>query len=452
MGDFGMRAGGDGRVVHRHTMGVRKQLLFSYLAAAAIVAAPIVATPFYAVALGARDWGLVAFVLLMQLICLLFDQGFSQGLVKELTEARVHNPGALEGLVRRLERCYWGLSMLLAAGVLAVSPLLVRHLASSGVPPDRTYPALCLAAAWLAVQLPGSLHKSVLASLEWHVQNAQTTTVAQVIRHGGAMCLLVIAPHVELFLAWQVAVAGGEAALRRSQARRGLRELVRVVDGPMAPATIRLVPVLQRCGQMSLAVLLGGATVYLDRVIVAGALSAESLGIYTLASTAAVGGMQAIYPICQIALPRLIAARSRPEEVKRINRYLTLGIAGVVVLLATVFVGVGDRLLAVWLRSDRLVGEVTPLLHWLLLGSVLNAFYNIGYLNWLAQGRHGTILRIYAFCLFCGLVVLPWLVTHHGLQGAAAGWVLTNAVSLAFSLGWLFGPMSPQYRHSRIGR
>jgi len=81
--------------------------------------------------------------------------------------------------------------------------------------------------------------------------------------------------------------------------------------------------------------------------------------------------------------------------------------------------------------------QVYPMLAVLLAGTAFNAFYNIGYVNWLAHQKVYRILQVNALSLALSVVLIPLFISSQGTIGAAFGWLAINVVGLVLSLGWL---------------
>ena len=100
-----------------------------------------------------------------------------------------------------------------------------------------------------------------------------------------------------------------------------------------------------------------------------------------------------------------------------------------------------ERLKATWVNPRRLSAaaaeRVAPVLAVLLVGSALNAFYNIGYMHWLVQGLPRRILAVNLSALLLSVTLVPLFVRNFGVIGAAVGWLVINFLGFALSLGWV---------------
>jgi O-antigen/teichoic acid export membrane protein len=83
------------------------------------------------------------------------------------------------------------------------------------------------------------------------------------------------------------------------------------------------------------------------------------------------------------------------------------------------------------------VEAIYPLLALLLVGTALNAFYNVGYISWIVHEKTRRIFQVNAWALILSVVLIPFLVAWQGTIGAAFGWLAINLIGLIFSLEWI---------------
>ncbi|MGH8497982.1 MAG: hypothetical protein ACRERV_04120, partial [Methylococcales bacterium] len=165
--------------------------------------------------------------------------------------------------------------------------------------------------------------------------------------------------------------------------------------------------------------------------------SIEQFGYYTIAASAAAGVLQFIYPLVQAVLPRAVQLRGDAVALRALSMKLVWSIGLVVLLGVLVYWFGGEWILTLWLKNSQAVSVVYPLLSVLLLGTAFNAFYNVGYINWLAHERIGRVLQVNAASLLLAFLLIPPLVLWQGTIGAAFGWLTINLIGFALSLEWL---------------
>ena len=132
----------------------------------------------------------------------------------------------------------------------------------------------------------------------------------------------------------------------------------------------------------------------MDKIVLSRMVTLEQFGYYTVASSAALGLLLLISPLVQAVLPRAVQLRGQPLALRHLSFKLMGLIAGMVIGCAAVFICCGRWLLMLWLHDATAVEVIHPLLSVLLLGTAMNAFYNIGYIHWLVQERVGRILSV----------------------------------------------------------
>jgi O-antigen/teichoic acid export membrane protein len=106
-------------------------------------------------------------------------------------------------------------------------------------------------------------------------------------------------------------------------------------------------------------------------------------------------------------------------------------------ILVSAFIFAGKAILGLWLHDMSVVEIVYPVLALLVIGTGMNGIYNVGYMNWLAEGSVKKILRVNVLSLLLAIIFTPIFITNYGMQGAACGWLVINGVGMLFSLDWL---------------
>lgn len=418
-------------------MAIKQNILANYLGSAIVGLAPILALPWYLSALGPKQFGLISFVMLLQALLGLFDAGLSQALIREF--AVRHGQSASErqsagSLLYAFERIYWVFAFLLAVlTALLAKPVSSHWLNLGDLSPHLGTVAVWGAAALFLAQFPGSVYKSALVGTQAQVGLNVLSASFMLARHVGGVLIVQAWPQVAVYLMWHVAVSLIETALRgwlawaRVRAPRGQFE--------WDSATLR--SAWRWAFGLSGAAWVGALTVQMDRVFLSRLVQVDQLGYYSIAATVAAGSLQAIYPLVQAVMPRAVQLRNDHKAVRRLILRLARAISLVVVIGALGYFALGHWLMAKWLHNPQAEAVVYPILTVLLLGTALNAFYNIGYVNWLVQDKIFRILQVNVVGLLLAVVLIPLFVTYFGTIGAAIGWLGINLTGFLMSLGWI---------------
>jgi O-antigen/teichoic acid export membrane protein len=289
------------------------------------------------------------------------------------------------------------------------------------------------AAFLFSAQFPGSIYRSLLVGAQAQVVLNGVMAVGALMRHIGGVIVVFVCPTILTYLIWHVSIALLETLVRGNFAWNTLgikRKNVKWVAGELRP-------IWQQVAGMSGAALLGALTVQMDKTILSRMATVEQFGYYTIASTVAGGMLQLIYPLIQAVLPRAIELRSESAALRKLSIKLILLIALLSGFVALVFVTVGDWLLTFWLRNPAATIAVYPLLAILLVGTCLNTFYNVGYINWIVHEKILRVFQVNALALALSVALIPPLITLQGTIGAAFGWVVINLIGFVLSLEWL---------------
>jgi O-antigen/teichoic acid export membrane protein len=418
-------------------VSLKKNVVANYIGLGTAALAPVLALPWYLTALGPKLFGLVAFVSTLQAVLALLDAGLSQALVREFSvRMATHQIGHRSAgtLLFGFERLYWLFG--LCAGVLtAVSAgLIAEHwLQLNGLTVFTGRKAVYGAAAIFALQFPGSVYRSFLIGAQVQVPLNVITVVFALLRHGGGVAIVLAYPALGTYLLWQAGIALLESLVRARVSWRTIGLQRRTFS--WKPTELKRVGTW--CAGMSAATLLGALTVQMDKIILIRMITVEQFGYYVIASTVATGTLQLVYPVMQAVLPRAIRLREDCRALHDLYVKIAKIVAVISIVGATIYLLAGKQLIGFWLRSASAANAVYPLLTILLVGTALNAFYNVGYLNWIVQEKAKRILLVNSLSLVLSIILIPLLVGYLGAGGAAVGWLTINLVGFLISLEWI---------------
>lgn len=418
-------------------MSLKKNIIANYIGLGTAALAPVLALPWYLAALGPKLFGLVAFVNTLQTVLALLDAGLSQALVREFSvRVATHQLGhrAAGALLFGFEHLYWLFAFCAAIlTALVAGPISEHWLQLSGLPVLTGREAIYGAAAIFALQFPGSVYRSFLLGAQVQVPLNVVTVVCAILRHGGGIGIVMAYPSLATYLLWQAAMGLLETLTRAVLAWR----TISVQRRQFRWETDEIKKVGGWVAGMSAATLLGALTVQMDKIILSRMVSVEQLGYYSIAAMVALGMLQLVYPLFQALLPHAVQMRSDPIALRQLN-LKAVGLIGLIgAAVATIYCTAGQWLLQIWLKRPQIVHEVQPIITVLLIGTALNAVYNIGYIQWIVHEQFKRILQVNLLGLLLSVLLIPPFVSRYGTIGAAASWVSVNAVYLLCSTGWL---------------
>lgn len=402
-----------------------------------MAATPLLALPWYLGILGPKQFGLIGVMITIQTLLGLLDSGMSQALVREISvrlgAERDPKHQAAE-LLFGFERIYWVAAFLLSLFTAFLSTLISRYwLNLNGLQVSVGEEAVLGAAALFAVQFPGSIYRSMMVAGQVQVTLNIIMSSFVLLRHLGAVVLLLFFPAISTYILWFFVVGLTETMIRRYFAWRCLS----MVQRPRRWSMSVLKENWGIVAGMSVATWVGALTLQMDKIVLSRMAPIEQFGYYMIAASVSGGVLQMIYPLVQAVLPRAVQLRDDTSALYALNIRLFIGIALVVLTGVMVFVFAGRWLLSLWLADAEAVNVVFPLLAALLVGTALNAFYNVGYVNWIALDKIRRVMQVNLTAFLLSLMIMPFLVSLYGVVGAAFGWIVINSIGLILSLEWL---------------
>lgn len=416
---------------------IRQNIVANYVGAGSVSLLPVLALPFYLNALGPKQFGLVSFVAMLQAFFGLLDAGISQALIREIAhrfDGSVCGQKYTAKLLFGFERIYW-LFALLAGSVISLMANTISsewlHLGDTSITVARN--TVYAAAVIFVCQFPGAVYRSVLVGVQSQILLNKILLSAALLRHIGGVIVVLTWPTLSSYFIWQALISLVETLVRGRYAWASLGFKRSQIKWDTNDFRLQWGVVAGMAG----AVLLGALAVQIDKIILSRMVSIEQFGYYTLASTVAIGFLQLIYPISQAALPRATQLHSEPILLRKFYFKLTWLILLVTFFVAFIFIVSGKFLLGFWLNNQHSVDEIYPLISILLLGSGLNAFYNIGYIDWMVHEKVYRIYLVNIISITLSLSIIPILVLRYGVIGAAFGWLSMNLIGFLLSLGWL---------------
>lgn len=414
-----------------------KNVTFNYLGTAAAVTGPLIALPWYLSILGAENFGLIGFIITLQGILLLLESGLSQVSYREfavkLNKFKSDLPAAAN-LLSGFEKIYWSLSLAAAFLIISFSGLIAENwivLDEKSIPLGKQ--AVYGAAIIFIFQFPGGLYKGFLQAAEEQVVLNTILISCIILRHLFGVLIVFYLPSLLTYILWQISTIALETILRSYYSWKFVKTKRTFIT--FNYQTFR--PALTSAIKMSLVVVLGVLTTQLDRIILSAMVPIEQYGFYVIASAVSLGVLGLIHPFVIAIAPGMMQSHDNDKKMRNLNLRLTKIIASIVFIGAFLFIIGGEWFLEIWMRDIQAVNIIHPLLSILLIGSALNAFYHVGYYNWLAKHRSDRILLVNSIGLILTLIITPILIKSVGMIGATFGFVAMNFVSFVVSLEWI---------------
>ena len=421
-------------------MILKKNLFANYVGATLIIITPIVTLPWYLKLLGSEQFGLLSLANFLQTLLGLIDAGISQALIREFSIRFEKTPYGFKrcaNLLSGFERIYWIITITMTFLILISSQYLIKNWLNNDYISQENNLDIALygAIGLFVVQFPGCVYRGFLIGSENHILFNKILSSSIFFRSFFGLILLNIWPSLTTFFIWNFFVSFIEILLKMKFSWKILYPEMLLQKRDYLP---ELRKVQSNVTKLSLSVFLGALITNIDKIILSHIVPIKEFGYYVIATTIATGLLQTIYPLIQTLLP--IASKLVNERQKLKKLYIKTS-ATIFLIFSSISIFIlyyGEFFIQLWLKIHEAVYLVNYFLQFLLIGSFINALYNIGYVNWLAQNKISNILYVNIVGLITSLIFTPIFIHWYGTVGAAISWIAVSTIGFFMSIGWLW--------------
>lgn len=421
----------------------RYALVWSLASAILSAGLGLLLVPVYLHHLGTEAYGLIGFVLALQVWLQLLDLGLA---LTAGREAARYLAGAVSvahwrDLWHSMERVYLIMSCAMLLGIWASAPWIASQwLQLTALEVGTVVQAIRWLGAALALQWSCSLYKGALNGGHQQIWLARVNSFVALFR--GALTwggLVWIAPTLEVFAGCQFAAAAIEWAWHRLR----LRQIVPPGRPRFSADALRTV--WRFAGGLSLISVLATVQQQLDKLVLSKLLPLEQFAWIALAVTVSTAISVVIAPVFNLAAPRLtqLVAGGRADLIaheyhrhSQLAAWLTLPVAGTLI-------GFSGEVIGAWTGSPALARHVGPLVSIWMVGSAINALLHVPYALQLAHGWIRPALTLNAIAICVHLALLFWLIPLQGAMAGAIAWVAVNAIYLTAGMIWTHRKLLP---------
>jgi O-antigen/teichoic acid export membrane protein len=391
----------------------------------------VVFAPIYLHFFGIAEYGLFALLNSYMIVAALVDLGFSGAMTREIAKLSAVSPERMRDLVWTISLPYCAVGLALAIALYCASPWIASLVLSKedSISDAAVIQAVGFAGVGLACQLPAFLFGGGLAGLQRQDISNGIAVVATTLRHGVALALLWgLSGSVVIVIAWQAAVALLSAvallialwAQLPSSGRRPRFQVSHLRDTGKFASSL---------GGMAV---LGTVVMQADKTIVGALLPFAVVGHYMLASVIATNLMAIAQPVAAAAFPRLSHLIATKEwSSLRSNFSLLSQLTGLMSLPVMIVIAMlPAQTLLVWTGNAAVAQSAGPILRFLVIGTILNAFAAIPWELCIAMGRTAPLLVAAAVGCPLTLALVYFATLTFGPEGAAASMCFFPALIL----------------------
>ncbi len=389
----------------------------------------LVFVPLYIKFLGIEAYGLIGIYLSLMALLSVLDMGLSATLSRELARLSASQNTGQESrnLVRTMEAIYWGIGILIGAGISLLAPLLARHwvnVQSSSV--ATVEKAVIIMGFVAAFEWPGALYAGGLMGLQRQVHlNGIRAGMATLQSVGAVLILWLVSPTIIAFFKWQIFIS----TLQTFLLARGLWYALPATGEKIAFRRELLIKNWRFAAGMTGISVMVAVLTQLDKIILSKLLTLEMFGYYVLAFNVAGALTLLVNPIFSALFPRLsqLVVEKADADLSSLYHKGCQLLSLIVLPAAVTLIFFSKEILSLWIGTPDTVGNTYLLLSLISIGTGLNCVMTLPYALQLSFGW--TKLSFYKNVIACIVLVpiLLFMTSNYGGIGAAIVWIILNA-------------------------
>ncbi len=386
--------------------------------------------PLYIRFLGVESYGLIGFYLSWIAILGILDTGISATATREIAwlAARPKEREKIPVLLKSMEVVYWGIVLILGAGILAGAWFFgMNWFQTKSLPPELVREALMLMAISLVAQVPSGFYSAGLMGLQRQVECSGLLAFFGTIRGFGAVAVLwLIGPDIRVFFLWQIVAC----VLQTGFMRWLLWRRINIERYPAKFSIMILHSVKVFAGGMILITALSIVITQMDKMLLSRMVSLETFGFYMLAWTVASGLSRLATPLMQAFGPRFTELVSKEnDELLAKQVHLASQLMSVLILPpAALIIFCSKPILFFWTGNPSIAVGAWPILSAMVVGTVLSScsYPALSILYSRKQLRPVVIMNLISLLILLPLLIM--LIIHFGVMGAAFCWGLYGLI------------------------
>lgn len=389
--------------------------------------------PLYLKILGIEAFGLVGFYSTLLGVVAFADMGFTATLSREMARLSVNKDSAEEmrDLLRTYETAYGVISILLAALIWLVTPLITEHwLGSHTLPPRQIAATIRAMGIAIAFQLPAGLYTGGLMGLQRQIRGNSLQVGWGLLRGlGSVLVLSLFSPTILAFSVWQLM----SNAIYCLATRWSLWRALAFNSRPRFNCVMFSSRWRYAAGMAAMA-LISTLLTQTDKLAVSKMLSLEMLGYYTLAGALASVPIMLASPIALAVFPRftgLVGTGDRSSLTRLYHRMCELVAVAIIPGSLTLALFAGDFIFA-WTGSPGAAQRAGLVATLSIGGQLVQAISIVPYYLALAHGN----VKLYLYMGIVSLVIVTPLlimfILKFGIVGAGLSWLVMNVCTLPF--------------------
>lgn len=389
-----------------------------------------VTVPIYLRLLGAEQWGLLAACITLYTMFNLLDAGISQVLPREVSLRLATKEGkeVIGDVLVSFEYIYWSIGILGSILIyFSANFMAARWLNLGSFSIVKAENVFKLVAIQFLFQFPNNCYTGVLTGTQQQIILNRLKIVFTLLRHVATIFVLyVVSPTVWVYQIIFIICTFAETSINASFAWRSINKSRKFSNWNVS----EMQKMYNFMFGMTGTVIAGMVISQMDKWFLSTLLPLKEFGYYVIVSQLSCSLTLLVSPIMQALYPKISELIELKQSVAAINGKLLALISITILPFAFVLLLFPQKVLFLWTQNYELAVSTAPVLTLLLLGTVMNSFYNIPYTNLLASGNSRLPLIINLSSLAIMGISFSYSVKKFGLIGATFPSLIVNFLGM----------------------
>ncbi len=392
--------------------------------------------PIYLKYLGIETYGLIGFLVTIQVVLSLLDLGLAPTISREMARCSViGNMREGRNLLHTLTVVYVVTALLIFLLVLGLSSFIASYwLQSRQLGLATLERAIVLMGLVVSCRWPLGLYQGTLMGMEKLALSCYIGMATTLLGGLGAVSIITfVSPTIEALFAWQAGIAlihvaalrwATWTAIGREGSEKfnidGLRRIWRFSAGLSGIALSALL------------------LTQMDKIVLSKMLSLTEFGQYVLATTLVGGLYFLINPVFSVIYPRFSAlvADGDTEKLTYVYRLWTNTFAAIFFPIAMVLTLFAEDLVLLWTGNSEVATGIAPIIMFLTFGTALHAMMYFTYALQLSYGMTRLPLTINIVLTVVLVPIIVTLTQSFGATGGAIAWLVFHVLYMLLGT-WL---------------
>ncbi len=401
---------------------VFKNIVANYAGVLATTVVAFLLTPVYISYIGVGAYGVIGLYVTVQTLLSFLDMGIGVAINREMARHYhdVSQRDYLRKLTHSLQVVYWAMALIIGVSLFFATPYLAKNwFKDSAIPTQNFVSVFSILSITIFMRWPYGLYSSAIRGMQHQVAlNVYEICFNLAKSIGSWLVLKYISPTLTAFIWYQCIITILQTSgifiivwryLSSNSALKFDKDILKSIS--------------KYAAGMGVGTIIASVVSQLDKVIVSKTVSDTNFGYYTLAGNIAILVFSISLPIYMAIFPHFTkkVQDGDKEGLATDFHYFSKLLSSLLLPFGVIVICNAKALMLLWLKNETIAEQVSPILQWLMAGTVCNALIMPVHTLLLAKARVRFMLYSQLIEFACMVPIMLVLINKMGVVGGAMG-------------------------------